>query len=145
MLPGLVTACEKLENIIEEAKAKVVTADDVPENMFRPAIAVYKDLYETMDVKTTEAYEKKLMSCYETDVQDIISKLRSLEVEWDDIVRSLDPEEEENETKILYEGDRLAGSVELINTKSEAKTDLDSLISSSDSTYLHLVLLRYLS
>merc|ERR1711970_952266 len=126
MLTSLVTACENFENIIGESKEKVVTADDVPENMFRPAIADYKDLYETMDVKTTEAYEKKLLSCYETDVQDIISKLRSLEVEWDTIVRSLDPEEEENETKILSEGDRLAGSVELINAKSGATTDLDS-------------------
>ena len=67
LLHSLTTACEKLDKLIEEAKAKVTTADDVPDNMFRPAIAIYKDLYAEMDVKTTEAYEKKLVSCDETD------------------------------------------------------------------------------
>ena len=67
LLLSLTTACEKLVKLIEEAKATVTTADDVPENMFRPAIAIYKDLYGEMDVKTTEAYEKKLVSCDETD------------------------------------------------------------------------------
>ena len=77
LLHSLTTACEKLDKLIEEAKAKVTTADDVPENMFRPAIAIYKDLYAEMDVKTIEAYEKKLISSDQIDgiqFNDLLNK-----------------------------------------------------------------------
>ena len=47
----------------------------------------------------------------------MLSKLSALEDEWDNIVRSADPDVGGKETSRLVEGDMLLGSVELINAK----------------------------
>ena len=47
----------------------------------------------------------------------MLSNLSALEVEWDNIVSSVDPEVGGKETSRLVEGDKLLGSVELINAK----------------------------
>ena len=67
MLPNLDAACGKLEDLLKTAKDKPITGGDVPGNMFLPAVAVYKDLFDNMDVKTTEAFDKKLKSATDID------------------------------------------------------------------------------
>ena len=67
MLPNLDAACEKLEDLLKTAKDKPITGGDVPGNMFLPAVAVYKDLFDNMAVKTNEAFNKKLKSTTDID------------------------------------------------------------------------------
>lgn len=67
MLPNLDAACEKLEDLLKTAKDKPITGGDVPGNMFLPAVAVYKDLFDNMAVKTNEAFDKKLKSTTDID------------------------------------------------------------------------------
>jgi len=119
MYSCLVAACGHLEEILQAAKdkdkKKPLTADDVPNNMFHPAIAVYKDLYENMSVTTTEAFEEELNCKNDVDVQKAISKLRDLEAEWNKFLTSLDPEAAENEKKDIFEGEIIPGPVNLLN------------------------------
>ena len=62
MLPSLGSAYGALEDLLQAAKDKPFKGGDVPGNMFLPAVAVYKELYEKMSVKTSEAFEKKMKS-----------------------------------------------------------------------------------
>jgi len=145
MLPILQTALDKLEDLLDTAKTTAVAGEDVPGKMFLPAVAVYKQLYEDLGVKTTEEYDDKLSTADGDDVQRVLSKLESLEVEWNKFLTTVDPEVREDERRSVVEGDIIATPVKLENARSGNQTDLDSLLSSSDSSYLHLVLLRYLS
>ena len=60
MLLSLGSAYGTLEDLLKDAKDKPFKGGDVPGNMFLPAVAVYKELYEKMSVKTTVAFEKKM-------------------------------------------------------------------------------------
>jgi len=145
MLPILQTAVDKLEDLLDTAKTTAVTGEDVPGKMFLPAVAVYKQLYEDLAVKTTEEYDAKLSSIADNEVQRVLSKLESVEVQWNKFLTTVDPEVKENDRKCVTEGDIIATPIQLVNARSGNQTDLVSLLSSSDSSYLHLVLLRYLS
>ena len=60
LLPSLVSAYDRLDDLLQAAKDKPITGGDVPGTMFLPAVAVYKELYQKMSVKTTEAFEEKI-------------------------------------------------------------------------------------
>ena len=62
MLHILQTGVDKLEDLLDTAKTTAVAGEDVPGKMFLPAVAVYKQLYEDLAVKTTEEYDAKLSS-----------------------------------------------------------------------------------
>ena len=62
MLPSLGSAYWALEDLLQDAKDNPINAGEVPGNMFLPAVAVYKELYENISVKTSEAFEKKMKS-----------------------------------------------------------------------------------
>ena len=72
MLPILQTALDKLEDLLDTAKNTAVAGEDVPGKMFLPAVAVYKQLYEDLGVKTTEEYDAKLSTADGDDGIDII-------------------------------------------------------------------------
>lgn len=145
MLPNLDEACGKLEDLLKTAKDKPINGGDVPGNMFLPAVAVYKDLFDHMAVKTTEAFDKKLKSTTDIDAQKAITKLRALEVEWNQFLTTVNPETAESERNVVAEGEIISGPINLVNARTCVETDLQTLLSSSDSSYLHLILLRYLS
>ena len=67
MLPSLGSAYGALEDLLQAAKDKPLKGGDVPGNMFLPAVAVYKELYEKMSVKTTQAFEKKMKNTDDVD------------------------------------------------------------------------------
>jgi len=145
MLPILGSAYGALEDLLQAAKDEPLKGVDVPGKMFLPAVAVYKELYEKMSVKTTEAFEKKMQSTDDVEVEKLLTKLKALEADWNLFLTTVDPEVAESERKMLAEGESVPGTVNLVNARSGAQADLQSLISSSASSYLHLVLLRYLS
>jgi len=145
MLHILQTGVDKLEDLLDTAKTTAVAGEDVPGKMFLPAVAVYKQLYEDLAVKTTEEYDAKLSSTADEEVQRVLSKLESVEADWNKFLTTVDPEVKESDRKCVTEGEVIATPVQLVNARSGNQTDLESLLSSSDSSYLHLVLLRYLS
>ena len=67
MLPILGSAYGALEDLLQAVKDKPLKGGDVPSNMFLPAVAVYKELYEKMSVKTSEAFEKKIKNTDDVD------------------------------------------------------------------------------
>ena len=73
MLPSLGSAYGALVDLLQAAKEKPFKGGDVPGNMFLPAVAVYKELYGKMSVKTSEAFEKKMKST--DDVEGIQFKI----------------------------------------------------------------------
>merc|ERR1712029_381163 len=94
--------------------------------MFLPAVAVYKQLYEDLGVKTTEEYDAKLSAADGDDVQRVLSKLESLEVEWNKFLTTLDPEVKEGERRSVVEGDIIATPVKLENARSGNQKDVGS-------------------
>ena len=56
MLPSVGSAYETLEDLLRVAKDKPINGGDVPGNMFLPAVAVYKELYEKMSVKKLKSF-----------------------------------------------------------------------------------------
>jgi len=117
MLPNLDEACGKLEDLLKTAKDKPITGGDVPGNMFLPAVAVYKDLFDHMAVKTTEAFDKKLKSTTDIDAQKAITKLRALEVEWNQFLTTVNPETAESERNVVAEGEIISGPINLVNAR----------------------------
>eukprot|EP00092_Neocalanus_flemingeri_P041470 GFUD01045156.1.p1 GENE.GFUD01045156.1~~GFUD01045156.1.p1 ORF type:complete len:151 (-),score=51.77 GFUD01045156.1:604-1056(-) len=142
---SLVSAYDTLEDLLQAAKDKPIARGDVPGTMFLPAVAVYKELYENMSVKTTEAFEDKVNNTSNAEVQKILSKLRELEADWNLLLTTVDPEVAESDKKIVSEGEAVPAPVNLVNARTGTETDLHSLLSSSSASYLHLILLRYLS
>ena len=62
MLPSLGSAYGAVDDLLQAAKDKPFKCGDDPGTMFLPAVAVYKELYKKMSVKTSEAFEKKMKS-----------------------------------------------------------------------------------
>jgi len=145
LLPSLVSAYDRLDDLLQAAKDKPITGGDVPGTMFLPAVAVYKELYQKMSVKTTEAFEEKIKTTTNNEVQKILSKLKALEFDWNMLLTTVDPEFAESDKKIVKEGEVVPSPVNLVNARTGTQTDLQTLLSSSSSSYLHLILLRYLS
>merc|ERR1719184_96582 len=98
--------------------------------MFRPAVALYMHLYQQLGINTTQAFEKRLNSITNVEVQDVISKLKILELEWDKFLSSVNPEWDVDVMEVITEGATISTSVELVNARTGTKTDLQSLISS---------------
>jgi len=78
-------------------------------------------------------------------VRNVLSKLDALELEWNELLKTVDPEVKTNETLCVAEGDTIVTPVKLESARTGSQTNLESLLSSSDDSYLHLILLRYLS
>ena len=53
-------AVASLENLLEDAKLQNVSAPEVPGKMFLPAVAVYKKMFEILDIDTVEEFEEKI-------------------------------------------------------------------------------------
>jgi len=145
MLHSLQTAVGRLEDILQSARQSDVSGKDVPGKMFLPAVAAYKQLYDDLAVKNTQEFDSKVSSTEDDDVRNVLSKLDALELEWNELLKTVDPEVKTNETLCVAEGDTIVTPVKLESARTGSQTNLESLLSSSDDSYLHLILLRYLS
>jgi len=143
LTPALSSALDDLQDLLKDAKDKPITGGDVPGTMFLPAVALYKELFDKMGVKSTEQFEDILNSTNSDEVKNLRNKLKSLEDDWNNLLTTVDPTE--GGELVLVEGDPVPGPVRLLSARTGVETDLHSLLSSSPSSYLHLVLLRYLS
>jgi len=136
-------AVASLENLLEDAKLQNVSAPEVPGKMFLPAVAVYKEMFEILDVDTVEEFEEKI----ETDqkAEECNKKLKFLEEKWNKYLDTVDIAAKESVVANIMEESIVDQPVNLVSVGSGTSTNLESLMQSSSSDYLHLVLLRYLS
>jgi len=145
MLSALRAALADLKEILKSARENAIDGKDVPGKMFLPAVEIYKKLYDDLHVKTTEEYKEKIFQVNDEEVKVTIQQLESLEKEWNGVLATLDPEIECNASKTLTEGGFLTEPVKLQNVSTGENTDIKSVLSTSSATYIHFILLRYLS
>jgi len=74
----------------------------------------------------------------------LFSNLKALK-SWNRFLATLDPEIECEASKTLTTGGFLTEPVKLQNVSTGDITDIKSVLSTSSATYVHFILLRYLS
>ena len=72
LVHNLQTAFVKLKSVLDSARNSQISGEDVPGQMFLPAVDIFKELYDNLAVKTTEEFDTIVSSVDDYDGKNFV-------------------------------------------------------------------------